>query len=254
LEQAIENAMVEAQLGTNVSTVSACLQEHVGTRARKRKEAISLGVNAASERALREDYVVLIPTSAAGAVEAPSSGTSDHEAVPASTDSGEAASTGSASSARIGETPGSSATVVPAPRASHGKLFALVGATAGAGAGIVGVVMLVNREQPLARPGAALDVAPPAVTTSASGETGVEASAIAVTVTEGPTPGTGATEPPNLPPAIAVTDLPPAPPLPPAVGAPATPSALVIPMRTTSRPLSSARPTRQIKPRVNDGF
>jgi serine/threonine protein kinase len=50
MQQALEDAMVEAKLPTNVAAVSTFLTEHVADRAKKRKEAIAIGVKAAAER------------------------------------------------------------------------------------------------------------------------------------------------------------------------------------------------------------
>jgi serine/threonine protein kinase len=50
LQQALEDAMVEAKIVTNIAAVSAFLTEHVAERAKKRKEAIGIGLKAAAER------------------------------------------------------------------------------------------------------------------------------------------------------------------------------------------------------------
>jgi serine/threonine protein kinase len=50
MQQALEDAMVEANLSAKPATVAAFLAEHVADRAKKRKEAIALGVKAAAER------------------------------------------------------------------------------------------------------------------------------------------------------------------------------------------------------------
>jgi serine/threonine protein kinase len=50
LQQALEDAMVEAKITTNTNAVAAFLTEHVAERAKKRKEAIAVGVKAAAER------------------------------------------------------------------------------------------------------------------------------------------------------------------------------------------------------------
>jgi len=50
LQQALEEAMVQANLTTSTSTVAAFLAEMVGDRAERRQEAISLGLKAASDR------------------------------------------------------------------------------------------------------------------------------------------------------------------------------------------------------------
>jgi eukaryotic-like serine/threonine-protein kinase len=50
MQQAIEDAMVEANLATSTVTVAAFLEEHLADRARKRQETIALGVKAAAER------------------------------------------------------------------------------------------------------------------------------------------------------------------------------------------------------------
>jgi serine/threonine protein kinase len=50
LQQALEDAMVEANVQTKPAAVAAFLAEHVAERAKKRKEAIAVGVKAAGER------------------------------------------------------------------------------------------------------------------------------------------------------------------------------------------------------------
>jgi serine/threonine-protein kinase len=50
MQQALEDAMVEAKLPTNTAAVATFLTEHVADRAKKRKEAIAIGVKAAAER------------------------------------------------------------------------------------------------------------------------------------------------------------------------------------------------------------
>jgi serine/threonine-protein kinase len=50
MQQALEDALVEAEVQTKPAAVAAFLGEHVADRAKKRKEAIAVGVKAASER------------------------------------------------------------------------------------------------------------------------------------------------------------------------------------------------------------
>ncbi|MGH7271752.1 MAG: serine/threonine-protein kinase [Polyangiaceae bacterium] len=50
LQEAIEQAIITAKLSTNVAAVAAFLGEHVADRAKKRKEAITIGVKAATDR------------------------------------------------------------------------------------------------------------------------------------------------------------------------------------------------------------
>src|SRR5262249_43909190 len=57
MQQALEDAMFEAKLTTSAAAMVSFLQEHVGDRAKKRKEAISLGVKAAADR---EKYAALM--------------------------------------------------------------------------------------------------------------------------------------------------------------------------------------------------
>jgi serine/threonine-protein kinase len=57
MQQAIEDAMIEAKVATSISAVAGFLQESVGDRAQKRREAISLGMKAAADR---EKYAALM--------------------------------------------------------------------------------------------------------------------------------------------------------------------------------------------------
>ncbi len=57
LQQALEDAIVEAKLVTNTGAVAAFLAEHVADRAKKRKEAIAVGLKAASERDRYEEIM-----------------------------------------------------------------------------------------------------------------------------------------------------------------------------------------------------
>jgi hypothetical protein len=57
LQQAIEHAVFEAKLGTSTLAIASFLQENVGDRAGKRKEAISLGIKAAADR---EKYAAMM--------------------------------------------------------------------------------------------------------------------------------------------------------------------------------------------------
>jgi serine/threonine protein kinase len=57
LQQAIEDAIFETKLQTSTAAVATFLQEHVGPRAVKRREAISLGIKAAADR---EKYAALM--------------------------------------------------------------------------------------------------------------------------------------------------------------------------------------------------
>ncbi|HEX4448936.1 MAG TPA: protein kinase [Polyangiaceae bacterium] len=50
MQQALEDAMVEAKIATNPAAVATFLAEHVADRAKKRKEAIGIGMKAAAER------------------------------------------------------------------------------------------------------------------------------------------------------------------------------------------------------------
>ncbi len=50
LQQALEDAMVDANLATKPAAVAAFLAEHASERAKRRKEAIAVGVKAAGER------------------------------------------------------------------------------------------------------------------------------------------------------------------------------------------------------------
>jgi len=57
LQEAIEEAIVEAGLQTTTSAVSAFIGEHMADRAKKRKEAIGVGLKAAAERDRYEEIM-----------------------------------------------------------------------------------------------------------------------------------------------------------------------------------------------------
>jgi eukaryotic-like serine/threonine-protein kinase len=250
LQAAIEDAIAEAKLTTNISTVAGLLAEHVGERTQKRRDAIALGLKAAHDRdryaqLMRSNVpdgdTVSIVGAASAVARGPTAKTSASE--PPS------AVTGPTANGKSSGTLGSAAVAVTLRRPSHGKVLALASGAAGATLAIGLLVVLMTRGVPSerARSGTGL----PAMAASIPASRGVvndeRTAPTADPTTEMPSAtATPTTESAPVAPAVAVTDLPAALSTAPAMNPP----------HVAARPLSSARavPTRSTKPRINDGF
>jgi serine/threonine protein kinase len=133
MQQALEDAMAEANVATSVAAVASFLGKHVADRAQKRKDAISLGLKAAAER----DRVAEVMRSNA---EISVGGLSDpgvHGSAPRLN-----TATGAHSTVTSG-TLGSAAFVVGSPGASKGKTVVLAAAAGGGAVGLVGLLALL---------------------------------------------------------------------------------------------------------------
>jgi hypothetical protein len=133
LQQALEMAMIEAEVSTSHSAVAAFLERVVADRATRRRDGIALGLKAAEER---DKYAAAMRSDADTTGEtAPSLGGADRS---------------SASLATLGS---SAITVAPRDRPRR-QTLALVSAVLGGVLGIAGIVMMVA-SKPASPPSAA---------------------------------------------------------------------------------------------------
>jgi serine/threonine-protein kinase len=126
LQQAIEAAMVEAHLTTTTAAVAAFLEKHAGERAKKRRDAIALGLQAADQRdavaALMKSNTEKVGQGSASGVDAAGLAAAEPPSTP-------------------GGTLGSTALPVPSRPRSRG-LLAIVAGAAGLGLGLAVILML----------------------------------------------------------------------------------------------------------------
>ncbi|MGO9838399.1 MAG: serine/threonine protein kinase [Polyangiaceae bacterium] len=146
MQDAIEEAMVQAKLTTSVAAVASFLGQSAGDRAQKRKDAIALGLKAAAER----DRVAELMRSNA---EVATGGMSD-PGMRSSTNLGGTGSHSAPGRSVTGGTLGSAAVDLSVASPSRGKTIALVGAAAGGVLGIAALLALVMHSSP-AREGSA---------------------------------------------------------------------------------------------------
>jgi serine/threonine-protein kinase len=129
MQQALERAMVEVGASTTATAIAEFLREHAGDRAQKRKESIALGLKAADER----EKVAAIMKSNADA-SGPSSSSSPEPRPPTPvTLAGEKTSSGTLGLATI---------TLSLPIRPRRMSFALLGAAAGLGIGIAGMLVV----------------------------------------------------------------------------------------------------------------
>lgn len=272
MQQAIEEAMEEAKIETNSAAVAAFLAEHVAERAKKRKEAIAIGVKAAAER---ERYAEIMRSNVrvtAGSGTVASAGFTEAGAGSGGSRNGQESNPGVGSRPGVGSNPGvgSRSGVGPGPtsgsgpgnslvtsgtlgsaamdvgvgKPSRGRTVAFASVAAGAVLGVAGIILVLTR--PPAEPTAVTE--PPA---SASPATDTPATSPTAT-----TPWTAITVTPALPHAGAAptvdanagpsgTSVAPPPPRPPVVSnvAPRPPVIHTAP-----------KPPSHTKTRVDDGF
>jgi hypothetical protein len=136
MQDAIEEAMVQAKLTTSVAAVASFLGQNAGDRAQKRKDAIALGLKAAAER----DRVAELMRSNAEVV---TGGMSDPGMRSSTTNLGGTGSHSSPGRSVTSGTLGSAAVDLTAVGPSRGKTIALVGAAAGGVLGIAALLALV---------------------------------------------------------------------------------------------------------------
>jgi serine/threonine protein kinase len=221
MQQAIEQAMIDAGVQTNTMAVSAFLTEHVAERAKKRKEAIAIGLKAAAEREryaqlMRSNVTVTASTTMAQAglnEGAPGAG-SRSGIVGSNPGVGSRSGVGSSPGSRSGSgsgshgaisgpgnsvvtsgTLGSAAMDVGVSRATRGRTMAVAGAAAGAVLGVAGIVLLLTRQ-------------PDHADTKGSAQPPASATSMPATVVTVSTPWTAATVTPALPATAAVAPTP----------------------------------------------
>jgi serine/threonine-protein kinase len=147
MQDAIEEAMVQAKLTTSVAAVASFLGQNAGDRAQKRKEAIALGLKAAAER----DRVAELMRSNA---EVPTGGVSDPGFRSGTGNVGGTGSHSSPGRSITNGTLGSAAVDLLVAGPSRGKTIALVGAAAGGVLGVAALLALVLHSSPASDPGA----------------------------------------------------------------------------------------------------
>jgi serine/threonine-protein kinase len=219
MQQAIEDAMEEADIATNPNAVAAFLAEHVAERAKKRKEAIAIGVKAAAEREryaeIMRSNVKVTHGSGTVATVGPNEGgvgtggsRNGLESNPGVGSPGGAGSNpGTGSRSGVGSNPGpksgsgpgnslvtsgtlgSAAMDVGVGKASRGRTVAFATVAAGAVLGVTALVLLLTRSPAEPR----VETQPPASA----------AANLPATVTTVATPWTAITPTPALPPASA---------------------------------------------------
>jgi serine/threonine protein kinase len=274
MQQALEDAIVDAQVATSTAAVSAFLAEHVADRARKRKEAIAIGVKAAAEREryakIMRSHVKVTAGGTGTALDAgfneATLGTGASSATRIGSDpeigsrSGVGSSPGMASpgssnpvpsSARsnsvvTGGTLGSAAMDVGGVAAPRGRTVAVAGVTAGSVLGVVGLVLLLTRA-----PGEHGDRRPESQPPAAASAVAAVATVATETTRSLALPATSAAADANVATtenAVAANPLQPGPPLVSTGGGVASQSATQHPM------FHPAAKPGHTKTRVDDGF
>ncbi len=172
MQQAIEDAMVSAQIVTTPAQVAAFLAEHVAERAKKRKEAIAIGVKAAAEREryaeiMRSNVKVTHGSGTVGPVGLNETGfgaSGSRSGIGSNPGVGSRSGVGSSPGSRgggsspgptsgpgnsvvTGGTLGSAAMDVGEGGPSRGRTVAVASIAGGAVLGIVGLVLLLTRSQ-----------------------------------------------------------------------------------------------------------
>ena len=280
LQQALEDAIVEAKIVTNSGAVAAFLKEHVAERTKRRKDAIAVGVKAAAERDRYAEIMrsnVKVTAGGAGVgrrlSEAPGpgsysgigsqSGVGSNSGVGSQAGAGLSAAlrdgpgsaSGAGNSAVSGGTLGLAVMDVGGGGPLRSRVFAVASAAAGGVLGIAGLILLLTRHSPdhvdhvdpveskaVAEPPAAASVAAPP-----DPVVNVAAPWTAATV-EPPTPAADANAAPADT-AVSATSLRP-------VYQATTPAAGfgVAPAPVTRTPFRPAAKPSHTKTRVDDGF
>jgi len=138
MQQALEEAIVQAGLVTTTAAVAAYLAEQVGDRAEKRKEAIALGLKAAEER---EKFAEQMRKN----TDLKQTGTSDTGMRTVLTPAGTPASAEATNpSSATGQTLGSAAVAVTPRDGARGLRFAIVGGVVGASVAVLALVLLLG--------------------------------------------------------------------------------------------------------------
>jgi len=136
MQDAIEEAMLQANLSTSAAAVASFLGQNAGDRAQKRKDAIALGLKAAAER----DRVAELMRSN---TDVPVGGLSEPGVRGSTTNHGATGNHSVTGGSVTSGTLGSAAVDLSVARPSRGKTVALVGAAAAGVLGIAGLLALV---------------------------------------------------------------------------------------------------------------
>jgi serine/threonine-protein kinase len=154
MQQAIQEAAIEAGVSSSPTAIAAFLGDHVGDGARKRKEAIALGVKAATDR---EKYAEIMRAN----VRTPGGGSASGISEPSSSRSG---------ASRSGTLGSSSAMVVGPARSSSKRTVVALAVALVAVVALAGTLVVTRRQQSLAAAAAAAKSAqpPPSSTRTAS--------------------------------------------------------------------------------------
>ena len=257
MQETLEEAIKQADLGTTTAAVSAYLASEVGDRAEKRKAAIALGLSAAEAR---ERYAHIMQsntekssggTSLTGAREVAEVLTARADRV-ASDETTVPDGISSASKSATGQTIGSASISIIARDGARGRRLAIVAATVGIAICVLAVAALRGpRNKPLE------------ATTAPHAPVATAATAI-VAATPAPETAIPSATPPGIPP-------PPPPETSPRSAPPQSPSLSALPTREATAPSkpaprpspaaatpparqSSPPPPSTAVPRVNDGF
>lgn len=240
LQQAIEEAIVEAKLSASPSTVAAFLGEMVGDRAEKRKEAIALGLKAADERE-KVDAIMRSNADKTGVTSDSSKLLVAELATSSAIYRPDSAPRSEPTTSATSHTLGSAAMAIPSHAGGRGLRFALVGGVVGFSIAVLALVALTRGHTttpaPAARP------MPPLASATAP----ALPAALATTI---PTPS-AATPPPNPEPDTTPSAS--------AAASTMAPAVVPPPPRVAAHPpIFVPRPAAQkpatVPTRVNDGF
>jgi serine/threonine protein kinase len=247
MQQAIEDAMFEAKLTTSAAAMVSFLQEHVGDRAQKRKEAISLGVKAAADR---EKYAAMMQSNVA----VTGSDTDAARRIGSMFPPVEPHSSVSKQTGQTSGTLGSAAIAISQFQSPHRRTLAVGGAAMGIVLALGGMVWAVR--SPSGQPSNAPASAPAPNSISKADPSAVQPLApdtAAVPPIPVATVPAGRLEPVAAAPkaALAVSAVPVATPVPPQ--APVTPVTARPPIAHPPPP-PARPPAHTSKPKVDDGF
>jgi serine/threonine-protein kinase len=238
MQQALEEAMIEAKITTTASAVASFLEENVGDRALKRKEAVSLGIKAAADR---EKYAALMQSNVNVGAGLDTDGARKVASIPPP-------EMHSSVSKQSAGTLGSAALDVSRFK-SHNRTVTVAGVLTGLALAIVGLIFALRSGHAMSSPpGATASKAIATVDVPAMPPPAKEVGASAGAPPAAPSAVESARMPEIAPPkTVAVSSLPVA-----TAQAPATPTA-VHPIPHPPPP-APAKPVRISKPKIDDGF
>ena len=144
LQEALEEAIIQAGLSTTPATIAAYLAEQMGDKADRRKEAIALGLKAAEDR---EKVAAMMRSN----TELPLTGTSNTGASKVSNVSAVTAEATSPSLSN-GQTLGSAALSIRPPARSRGLRLAVVAGVLGAAVAVLALVVTTRGSAPAVAP------------------------------------------------------------------------------------------------------